>query len=131
MPEIRECIAHYLCMLWFLQFCLEQKLDLQVLALWADASEKEEKKLAPNGLVYHLDASSTVARGSWNAQTTLWPGPFQKTRKNPNPPSIQTLGLKGVTYSNRTIILDMGPLHFQVSFYSILHTSFSLLNLAH
>jgi hypothetical protein len=35
MPEIRECIAHYLCMLWFFQFCLEQKLDLQVLALWA------------------------------------------------------------------------------------------------
>ena len=117
-------------MLWFFQFCLEQKLDLQVLALWADASEKEEKKLAPNGLVYRLDASSTVARGSRNAQTTLWPGPFQKTKKNPNPPSIQTLGLKGVTYSNRTIILDMGPLHFQVSFFQCYMLP-SRLNLAH
>ncbi|KDR72183.1 hypothetical protein GALMADRAFT_765703 [Galerina marginata CBS 339.88] len=121
MPEIRECIAHYLCMLWFFGFCLREKLDLQLLALWADASEKEEKKLAPDGLVYRLDASSTVVRGNANAQTSLWPGPFKKTKANPDPPSIRTLKLKGVSYSNRTIILDMGPLHFQLAY--LTHTS--------
>ena len=114
MPEIRECIAHFLCMLWFFQHCLDMNYDLHLLALWADATEKEAKKLAPDGHVYCLDASSSVYRGNTNSQTSLWPPTFRVTKSNPNPPSIQTLEWKGVSYSNRAIILNMGSLYFQV-----------------
>ena len=69
MPEIRECITHFLFLLWFYEDCLENHLDLTLLpvGLWADAPDNNsgEKKLE-NGSVYKLEATSTAARGFRN-----------------------------------------------------------------
>lgn len=115
MPEMRECIAHFLFLLWFLQYCLENGIDLRLLDLWADASKTEEKSLAPDGLVYCLDALSTVYRGTCGAQSSLWPPMWRKVKGKPDPPLIQSLKWEAVSFSNRAIVMNLGPLHFQVS----------------
>lgn len=115
MPELRECIAHFLCMLWFLQHCLEAKIDLCLLGLWADATDEEAKTLALDGMVYQLNADSKVKRGTCSAQTSLWPQMWKKLPSQPDPPSIQTLHWKKVILSSRAIILDLGELYLQVS----------------
>lgn len=115
MPEIRECIAHFHFLFSFLQFCLEKGIDLRLLGLWADASKAEEKVLASDGMVYRLDAHSTVHRGTCGAQTSLWPPMWRKVQGNPDPPPIQSLRWGAVSFSNRAIVMDLGVLHFQVS----------------
>lgn len=115
MPEIRECIAHFLSLSAFLQFCLENRIDLQLLGLWADASKAEEMSMASDGLVYCLDACSTVYRGTCGAQSSLWPPMWRKVKGKPDPPLIQSLKWGAVSFTNRAIVMDLGPLYFQVS----------------
>jgi len=116
MPEIRECIAHFLFLLWFYEYCLKNHLDLTLLGLWADAPDNNpgEKKLA-NGSVYRLQATSTAVRGANRAQTPLWPPMWRKTASQDDPPPLNQLKLQGVSCTNRAIIMDMGELKFQVS----------------
>ena len=114
MPELHECIAHFLCMLHFFQYCIEMGINLSLIGLWADATNAESHLLAPDGLVYQLSASSTVKRGSCSAQTSLWPEMWKITDAQPEPPSIQFLVWKGVHWTSRAIIMDMGELCFQV-----------------
>jgi len=117
MPEIRECIAHFLFLLWFYEYCLKNHLDLTLLGLWADAPDNNpgEKKLA-NGSVYRLQATSTAVRGANRAQTPLWPPMWRKTAsQDDDPPALNQLKLQGVSCTNRAIIMDMGELKFQVS----------------
>jgi hypothetical protein len=116
MPEIRECIAHFLFLLWFYEYCLENHLDLTLLGLWADTPDNNpgEQKLA-NGSVYKLDATSTASRGTNGAQTFLWPPMWRKTASEQDPPTLDRLKLQGVGCTNRAIIMDMGDLKFQVS----------------
>jgi len=115
MPEIRECIAHFLFLLWFYEYCLENHLDLTLLGLWADAPDNNpgEQKLA-NGSVYKLEATSTAARGTNGAQTFMWPSMWCKTALQVDPPTLDRLKLQGVDRTNRAIIMDMGELKFQV-----------------
>lgn len=115
MPEIRECIAHSLFLLWFYEYCLENQVDLTLLGLWADAPDNNpgEQRLA-NGSVYRLEATSTAARGTNGAQTSLWPPMWQKTVTGEDPPTLDRLKLQGVDYTTRAIIMDMGDLKFQV-----------------
>jgi hypothetical protein len=109
MPEIRECIAHFLSLLWFYEDCLENHLDLTLLGFWADAPDNNsgEQKLA-NESVYKLKAMSTVARGTNGAQTFLWPPIWRKTASQVDPPSLDQLKLQDVDYTNWAIIMDMG-----------------------
>ena len=39
MPELRECIAHYLLLLWWFEYCVSTGADLQVLGLWATSRD--------------------------------------------------------------------------------------------
>ena len=120
MPELRECIAHFLCVSHFFQYCIEKNCNLSLIGLWADATDSESQLLAPDGLVYRLSASSTVKRGSRSAQTSLWPEMRKKTRAQPNPPAIQSLVWEGVHWTSRAIIMDMGELYFQVCNFCII-----------
>ena len=120
MPELRECIAHFLYMSHFFQYCIEKGIDLSLIGLWADATEAESHLLAPDGLVYCLSASSKVKRGSRSAQTSLWPEMWKITHTQPDPPSIQSLVWKGVHWTSRAIVMDMGRLHFQVCYLCIM-----------
>lgn len=119
MPELRECLAHYWFLLWFFDL-YNSKTSFQLIALWADATPAEEKKVsAQDGHVYRLTATSSVKRGSKGAQTPLWPLDFTVTKDTPDPPSIQTLELKGVSTTSRAIILDMGPQFLKVSAFEL------------
>lgn len=111
---MRECLASYLILLWFFLFHQGQT-SFQLLGLWADATGAEEKRLARDKLVFRLDASCTIKRGTQNVQTSLWPPMWLKKRKESEPPSIQTLEWKGVATTSRAIILDLGALQLQVS----------------
>ncbi|KAF8150037.1 hypothetical protein B0H34DRAFT_633671, partial [Crassisporium funariophilum] len=95
-----------------------------VKGLWADTSDKPAETKLSNGKVYKLEATSTVKRGSMSAQTPLWPQMWIKTVENPNPPAIEALIWQGVSYTNRSIIMDFGVLHFQLKY--LTHTSIQI-----
>ncbi|KAF8072162.1 hypothetical protein FPV67DRAFT_1779227 [Lyophyllum atratum] len=124
MPEYqyRECVAHYLVLLWWYEHW-KLKTPLALIALWADGSKTEaaNSSNASDGHVYRLDATCDVIRGTSGAQTSLWPPTWKKTRKNPNPPSINTLSLKDITMTGRAVILDLGKLFLKFSY--LTHTS--------
>jgi len=73
MPELRECIAHYFILLWFVRHCTDDGMDLRLIGLWCDATQKEAEFKKHHGMVYRLDSKSKVKRGTNNAQTSLWP----------------------------------------------------------
>ncbi|RDB17730.1 hypothetical protein Hypma_001157 [Hypsizygus marmoreus] len=122
MPEYRECLAHFLLLLWWVSH-YKALTPLSLVALWADASKTEEAKIpgTRDGHVYWLDATSVVTRGTNGAQTWLWPSMWRKTSRQLNPPSIQTLSLRDITMTSRAVILDMGPLFLKLSY--LTHTS--------
>ncbi|KAF8152979.1 hypothetical protein B0H34DRAFT_677203 [Crassisporium funariophilum] len=117
MPEYREVLAHFFTLLWLFLFH-QYTSSWYVIALWADASDKEAQRLkhipgVKEGHVYQLTAETTAVRGSRYVQTSLWPHMWRKTPSKPNPPPIQTLQLRGLSTTNRAIILDLGPLHLK------------------
>ncbi len=123
MPELRECVAHYFILLRFIQHCADNGIELNLIGLWSDATQKEKEFKEHNGMVYKLDAKSKVKRGTNNAQTSLWPDMWKESKKKPPRPSqaITTLKLAKVTYTNRAIILHLGALVFQVCVRFALH----------
>ncbi|KIM47141.1 hypothetical protein M413DRAFT_64021 [Hebeloma cylindrosporum] len=127
MPEYRECIAHFLFLLWFLRYCQQKGLDLHVLGLWTDKTAgKKGKKPKPTDLVFMLDHNSKDKRGNAGNQGYLWPPMWRKSSENPNPPSISLLELQGVRTTSRAIILNFGALHFQLAY--LTHTSVQCFN---
>ena len=116
MPEIRECIAHFIWILLFLNWCKENNIDLRLLGLWADAAKNERETLSPGGLVYRLSSSSKVLRGSCSAQTPLFPPMCQLRPNNHDPLVLEDLVWKDVIQSHtcRTVVLDLGGLYLQV-----------------
>lgn len=118
MPEYRECIAHFLFLLWFLEYCQHKNLDLHVLGLWADKVKgkavRNRKIPASKDLVFQLCNTSKDKRGRKGNQGFLWPPMWQKGSKNQDPPSINRLEWKDVRTTTRAIVLDFGVLHFQV-----------------
>ncbi|KAG6904984.1 hypothetical protein DXG01_005821 [Tephrocybe rancida] len=126
MPEYRECLAHFLLLFWWYEYFFG-KTSMALLALWADASKDEA--LGPllkvpgvkEGLVYKLEATSTTQRGTNNYQDYLWPHMWRKDAKNPSPPSIQTLSLKGITMTGRAVTLNLGALYLRIAY--LTHTS--------
>jgi len=115
MPEYRECIAHFLFLLWFLQYCQRKGLDLHVLGLWTDKTAgKRGKKPKPTDLVFRLEHNSKEKRGNAGNQGYLWPPMWRKSSENLDPPPIGLLELQGVRTTSRAIILNFGALHFQV-----------------
>ncbi|KAF8054957.1 hypothetical protein FPV67DRAFT_1459652 [Lyophyllum atratum] len=127
MPEYREVLAHFFTLQELFQFHQDTS-SWYVIALWADASEKEATRLkhipaVKEGHVYQLSAKTTAVRGSRYVQTSLWPDMWRKTSSNRNPPPIQSLQLQGLSTTNRAIILDLGLLHLKFYKSSVWHDS--------
>lgn len=133
MPEYSEVLATlYTIERWFQH--VQQDTPLWLKAIWADATEKERAVFRHSdptgrpaqGLVYKLDHTSTVRRGSSGNQKAVWPylldeKPSQQTRgkkkiEDSEIPmeSLDGLRLQGVSRTPRTIILDFGPMVLQV-----------------
>jgi hypothetical protein len=118
MPEYRECLAHYLFLVW-LWHKLRNDCSWTLTALWADSTtgenQKSRKQGNNDGHVRRLDATCTAVRGQTGDQTPLWPPMWAKSKTSPNPPSVTSLRLCGIERTNRAIILDLGKLHLKVS----------------
>ncbi|KAH7906202.1 hypothetical protein BJ138DRAFT_1117790 [Hygrophoropsis aurantiaca] len=119
MPEYRECLAsNKTIQRWFSD--VSGKLNLSLLAIWADTTEAERKTikdpLARAGLVYKIPHTTTIKRGTNGAQKQVYPpGPWSK-RVDPRP--LTSLVLRGIHASPRNVILDMTEQWLQVQ----LHT---------
>ncbi|KAJ7210616.1 hypothetical protein C8J57DRAFT_1608084 [Mycena rebaudengoi] len=95
MPELRELLASILV----------------ALAIYNEASKKEAARAgagaqAKAGLPVVLEATSTPSR------------------TNPEPPTLESLTLKGITHTNCALILDLGDLHLMVQY--LTHTSLQI-----
>ncbi|KZV95413.1 hypothetical protein EXIGLDRAFT_766221 [Exidia glandulosa HHB12029] len=131
MPEIRECIAHFvllLHMLGFFNWCALRPWPL--LEIWVDATKNEMQHSQPHrekariaaGLPYPLSETSQAHRGP--RPTRLWPdgvtgGPFGLKRR---------MRLRDVVYSARALYLDFG--HRWLSFQFLTHSSVHMYTLA-
>ncbi|KAJ6623729.1 hypothetical protein B0H10DRAFT_2187011 [Mycena sp. CBHHK59/15] len=73
------------------------------------------------GLVYDLDAYSTVKRGQNHHQTHIFPPTLHVTAQNTHPSPLTTLVLEKITYTNRALILHFGTLFFMLQY--LTHTS--------
>jgi len=128
MPEYRECIAHFLFLSWFLQYCQQKGLDLHVLGHWTEKTAgKNAKKPKTTDVVFRPDHNSKDKWGNAGNQGYLWPPMWQKSSENLNPPSISLLELQGVHTTSRAIILKFGILHFQVRLLNITLWIFAIL----
>src|ERR1700728_3422350 len=114
MPEFRECLAHYIFIIWLWN---NHKSEYILLGLWADLTDSEVKRsgLAKNGLVQKLRPTSTIKRGSKGSQTCIYPPTLQKTKKIQNPAPLSMLELKEISHNPRAIFLDFGSLRLKVS----------------
>jgi hypothetical protein len=120
MPELRECLAHFIFIVWVWEH-LKEHGNWRLLAIWADATSTDKNPKPANlDCVHMLDANNKWKRGTKSSQTYLWPAMWGKTSSNPHPPPITTLELKGIRKTNRSLILDFGNLWFQVSLQLIL-----------
>ncbi|KAI0367937.1 hypothetical protein BV20DRAFT_520392 [Pilatotrama ljubarskyi] len=114
MPEYTEAEAcFHTVRRWYTDVQHRSPLHLQ--AIWADATVQERKKMRKSspggkGLVYMLNPDSSIKRGSQHAQRYVWPHDIAGRPR----PSLNGLRLCGIDHTPRTLILDLGELHFQV-----------------
>ncbi|KII87835.1 hypothetical protein PLICRDRAFT_54882 [Plicaturopsis crispa FD-325 SS-3] len=127
MPELRECFGHYLVAQQYFER-IRNNSDLTVRALWADALE-QDKDLArapkdsrwAHDLVDTIDCYCTIERGIHKAQKSLYPPMWRRKarskKQSPSPsPPISSLQLQGIETTSRTLVLDLGALHFQIQY---------------
>ncbi|KDR67116.1 hypothetical protein GALMADRAFT_161738 [Galerina marginata CBS 339.88] len=119
MPEFRESLAHYLCLLWFWERWRDE-IEFILLGLWADSTSKEAGGTL-KGFVQRLDNTCKFVRGSKGGQTALYPPTLRKTSKCPTPDDITTLQLRGVGWNPRASFLDFGSLRLKIAY--LTHTS--------
>ncbi len=120
MPELRECLAHFLHFNNIFQ-TIKPHSSFQLLHLWADAkdgkgsqpSDEDKKYHVTNGLVVCLDDSCTIKRGTNHRQTPIWHPRCKPKAKGYLP--LSALELKGGEGTSRAILLDFGPLWLSVS----------------
>ncbi|KAK6996874.1 hypothetical protein R3P38DRAFT_1946623 [Favolaschia claudopus] len=130
MPEEREAAASGKQAQEAFNTAQEDGEDFVLEDIAVDATEKEAKRRdaperAKEGLVYCLDATSSIKRGQSKHQTEVYPPTLRATPQNPTPPSLSTLVLQEVTYTHRALLLHFGTLvcmlqyltHTNVQFY--------------
>ncbi|KAJ7752153.1 hypothetical protein B0H16DRAFT_1251698, partial [Mycena metata] len=95
-------------------------------AIVVDATKREARAAgapvaAKQGLVYELDSRSTIKKGQKDNQSDVYPPALRTTASNPDPPSLNTLTLEAISYTNRALILNFGTLFFMLQY--LTHTS--------
>ncbi|KAF6746369.1 hypothetical protein DFP72DRAFT_1175619 [Ephemerocybe angulata] len=120
MPETVEGRAHYLTSLWGLEAYPDS--SRQVQGLWADYTATETKAAEiPEGIVQKLTPQTTLRRGKHGKQTPIIAKELQGTDTEPPAIAITSLALRGVHYSVRALIVDLGLLWLRVAY--LTHTS--------
>ncbi|KAK7019281.1 hypothetical protein R3P38DRAFT_2975923 [Favolaschia claudopus] len=128
MPETRESKASFLAAMKRLKELLEAGIKLQLLGIDIDATEAEETKFpkdhpASLGLPYQIDSTCTVKRGTNLSQGPVYPPMWHTTKAAgpADPDPLTTLELKDLSYTYRSLILDLGALHLSIQW--LTHTS--------
>lgn len=120
MPESREGEASFITLDDNVSSLLEEGVSLDLERIDIDATDKECARFPKNhpareGLPYTIDSASTVKRGINKAQNYVYPEMWRTTGKSNEPKgSLTNLTLKGLTYTHRALILDLGPLFLMV-----------------
>jgi hypothetical protein len=121
MPEVRESEASFRIANAAVTKLLDAGVHLAVEGIEIDASEKEAARFrkghpARDGLPYEIESDCTVKRGINKAQSPVYPPMWRTTSKTKSATNlVQTLALKGLSYSYRALILDLGPLFLSVT----------------
>jgi hypothetical protein len=87
-----------------------------------DATDKECSHMrkdhpAQQGLPYAVDSSSTVNGGTNKSQTYVYPEMWRtggKSKSNMPVGALTDLSLEGVLYTDRGLVLNLGPLSLMV-----------------
>ncbi|KAJ7904006.1 hypothetical protein B0H13DRAFT_2334935 [Mycena leptocephala] len=126
MPEARECIASGKQAQKTFETAKAAGSSFILEAIAAEATKAEAELSGASsevkeGLVYNLDAYSTIKRGQNHHQTHVFPPTYHVTAQNPHPPALTTLVLEKITYTNRALILHFGTLFLMLQY--LTHTS--------
>ena len=127
MPEYREVLASFLTVLrWLKHLKATSPSDhkLQLAKIWIDATMSEQSEApagspAASGMVYAIDSTCTVVRGSQGAQKHVWPrfedgkGSKKTVRILPDW-RLSELALEDVSRTPRTVVLHLGQAWLQV-----------------
>ncbi|KAJ7755876.1 hypothetical protein B0H16DRAFT_707212 [Mycena metata] len=119
MPETVECISSGLQAQNTFSAAKATGSPFNLEAIVVDATKREARATgapaaAKQGLVYELDSRSTIKRGQKDNQSDVYPPALRTTASNPDPPSVNTLTLEVISYTNRALILNFGTLFFMV-----------------
>ncbi|KAF8998811.1 hypothetical protein BDQ17DRAFT_1328606 [Cyathus striatus] len=115
MPELVEGKAHYLTTLWALEEYGTKPYNYAVQGLWGDFTNVEAiDRGIETGLVQQLTSACRLKHGTSGIQTPLIGKQLQLTSRNRTPIPISSLRLKGVYYSVRALILDLGELWLRI-----------------
>lgn len=111
MPELVECLSHYL--LASSLFNKYADSDWHLRNLWYDGTATENQSARANdtmkeGRVGIVHPGTKALRGSGSAQGPLWPPTLS------NSSELQQLKLQGISYTYRALILDLGGMWLQV-----------------
>ncbi|KAJ7829659.1 hypothetical protein B0H14DRAFT_3143845 [Mycena olivaceomarginata] len=127
MPEVHESEASFRIANAAVTKLLDAGVHLAVEGIEIDASEKEAARFckghpARDGLPYEIESDCTVKCGINKAQSPVYPPMWHTTSKTKSATNlVQTLALKGLSYSYRALILDLGPLFHSIQW--LTHTS--------
>lgn len=128
MPEARECITSGKQAQKTFETAKAAGSSFILEAIAAEATKAEAELSGASsevkeGLVYNLDAYSTIKRGQNHHQTHVFPPTHHVTAQNPHPPALTTLVLEKITYTNRVLILHFGSLFLMVCAHHAGHQS--------
>ncbi|KAJ7716284.1 hypothetical protein B0H16DRAFT_1701414 [Mycena metata] len=126
MPETVECISSGLQAQNAFSAAKATGSSFNLEAIVVDSTKREARAAgapaaAKQGLVYELDSCSTIKRGQKDNQSDVYPPALRTTASNPDPPSVNTLTLEAISYTNRALILNFGTLFFMLQY--LTHTS--------
>ncbi|KAJ7775308.1 hypothetical protein B0H16DRAFT_1684288 [Mycena metata] len=129
MPETRECEASYIVVSDRLTSIIEKHGPLALEKLQIDTAEKEQLRFpkghpASQGLPYTIYSKCTVKRGTNRAQSYIYPEMWRTPGKQQCTNLIPTLALRGISYTHRSLIQDLGALYFMMQYMT--HTSAQL-----
>ncbi|KAH6890940.1 hypothetical protein BKA70DRAFT_1572158 [Coprinopsis sp. MPI-PUGE-AT-0042] len=123
MPEGRESVATAKVANMSLEYYKDSPNDVETLMADASTKCKDEQgnHIATDGMVFALDNTCRLLRGTFKNQSFLLGKALQKTEENPNPIPITSLKLKGVQFLVRALIVDLDRIFLRLAY--LTHTS--------
>ncbi|KAJ7804316.1 hypothetical protein B0H13DRAFT_2491520 [Mycena leptocephala] len=129
MPEVREAESSYIIADAAVSYVVGKSGPIPLKHIEIDATDREQTRFpkhhpARDGLPYTIDASSSVKRGINKAQGYVYPEMWRTTGKRKKTGlngCLTDLALAGISYTERALILNLGPLFLMIQW--LTHTN--------